>query len=240
MSTKPDWRTVNETLMTHDRKPNDEPPTTEEILAYVNGKLPADAEERMRERLLDYPELVRALATPFPSEPAQPGDPDYLSDAEWSDHWAAFEKRMGRGRVVEFRRNAISAIAAVVAIVFAGLYFAAESKMRRPGIAGEEVQLSADLRRGPADPLPIHLQGDYVLLRPILRDEAHDTYRLAIFDENDRREVWRSGALEAEGKLLVVVPRAFLSPGTYHIRVYGLDGTREELVGNYAVQVYPR
>ncbi|HEY0372206.1 MAG TPA: hypothetical protein VGD79_09410 [Thermoanaerobaculia bacterium] len=236
MSIKPDWRTVNELPMTHDRKRNDEPPTTEEILAYSRGKLSAEAEEQMRERLMDYPDILRALAVPFPNEPAQPGDPDYVSDEEWPQHWAALQKRMDRGRVVEFRRHAWTALAAIVAIVFVGLYWQAERKLGQPGVV-EEIVLNTETRRGPGGPpQPIHVSGDSVLLRAPLAVQPNTEYRLAFFDESGTRELWSSDALRPEGDLRVLVRRQFLSPGLYQIRVYA----NEERLDEYIVQVYPR
>lgn len=238
MSTKPDWRTVNEPLMTHDRKRNDEPPTTEEILAYANGKLSPDDEERMRERLMNYPDLLRALAVPFPTEPAQPGDADYVSDEEWPEHWAALQKRMNGGRVVEFRRHAWTALAAVIAIVFAGLYWQAERKLGQPRIPAEEVvQLNVESRRGPGEiPAPVHIAGDSVILSvPVA--EAHAKYRMVILDEDGTREKWRSDLLDAAR---IEVPKSFLAPGIYRIHVYGVDGARETMLVDTAVQIYPR
>jgi hypothetical protein len=70
-------------------KSGEEPPTSDEMLAYINGELSADEEADFRSRVIHYPELVRTLVAQFP-EPAAPGDDDYLSDAEFSRHWDEF------------------------------------------------------------------------------------------------------------------------------------------------------
>lgn len=242
MTTKPDWHTVNELPMTHDRKPNDEPPATEEILAYMHGELSPDAEEQMRERLMEYPDLLRALSVPFPNEPAAPGDADYVTDEEWPEHWAALQKRMDRGRVAEFRRPSWigTALAAIVAIVFAGLYWQAERKLGQPRVTGDEIQLIDMARRGPGGtPQAIHFQGDFVLLSVRLAGEPRAAYRVAMVDDSDNREVWRSDAVQSQGDLhlhLQIPRRSLVSGNVYRIRVYG----DEELLGDYVVEFYAR
>src|SRR3712207_3458883 len=93
MITKTDWRTVNEQLM-NDHRPRLDPPTADEMLAYTRGELSAEDEQRLQERLVRHPDLVRTLTAPFPTEGAKPGDPDYVSDEEYPAHWRALHARM--------------------------------------------------------------------------------------------------------------------------------------------------
>jgi hypothetical protein len=240
MSTKPDWRTVNEQLMTQKHEHDGEPPTTEEILAYSRGELSPDEEERMRERLVSHPEILRALAVPFPSEGAGPGEPDYLTDEEWPEHWAVLQKRMHRGRVVDFRRHAWTALAAVLALVFAGLYWQAERKAGRPRSVGEEVELRSELRRGPGGPpQTVVVEDDTVVLSASVTDRDDDAFRMAIFDADGTRELWRSERLHprSDQSVAIVVPRSFLSPGDYRISLYGVQGSREESLATYTVHI---
>jgi hypothetical protein len=76
----------------------EEPPTSDEMLAYINGELSAEEEADFRSRVIHYPELVRTLAARFP-EPAAPGDDDYLSDAEFSRHRDDFHQRVDRDTI---------------------------------------------------------------------------------------------------------------------------------------------
>lgn len=244
MITRSDWQTVNEQRMAADRERLGGPPPTEEILAYLRGELSAEDEERMRERLVCHPELMRALAVPFPKEGAEPGDPDYVSDEEWPAHWASLQKRMKGGRVADFRRHGWTALAAVVALVFAGLYWQAESKSRRPQVAGEEVTLLSDVRRGPAGPpQPVVIDGDAVVLAAVVTaPEEHDAYRIAIFDRNGSRRLWQSEAVRprSDRRVAIRVPRAFLASGDYRIVLYGLEGSREESLAMYSVHAILR
>ena len=87
MITKSDFDAVFQ-RMTEEERAKNQPPTSEEMLAYTRGELSEDDAEAFRERVMAYPELVRMLAEPFP-EPAQPGDADYLSEHEFARLWRA-------------------------------------------------------------------------------------------------------------------------------------------------------
>src|ERR1051325_10204358 len=65
MITKTEWQGLHQQLMADERKRMGDPPTAEEVLAYMSGELSAEEEERIRERLVCYPELVRTLTAPF-------------------------------------------------------------------------------------------------------------------------------------------------------------------------------
>ena len=133
MTTKSEWQAVNQALMADDRRRAGEPPAAEEVLAYMRSELSAEEAARVRERLVCHPDLVRTLTGSFPTEGAQPGDADYMSDREFASHWALLERRLKRGRVVEFW-PVLGAIAATLAVVFAGLYWQARKELTTPHV----------------------------------------------------------------------------------------------------------
>src|SRR6266540_3152077 len=151
MITKSDFQAVNQELMAGARRRLGEPPTSEEMLAYTRGEMSPEEEASFRERLLCYPELVRTLTAPFPTEGAAPGDPDFLSDEELAKHWASLQTRMqGRsreGRVVPFWR-AFGAIAAALAVALGALLWRAEWKLAQPRVVSDEQVLLPDGQRG--------------------------------------------------------------------------------------------
>src|SRR5688572_17069965 len=109
MNTKSDWDAVRQQLMADERRRVELPPTSEEMLAYTRGELSAEEEERMRERLVCYPELVRTLTEAFPDEDPRPGDAGYVSDEEMTRRWAEIQSRVRHnpptgGRVLQFTR----------------------------------------------------------------------------------------------------------------------------------------
>jgi hypothetical protein len=94
MITKSDLQKANDELLAAERARLGDPPTAGELAAYARGELAPEAEARVRDLLVAYPELTGALLEPFPTEPARPGDADYLPDAEFATHWASLQQRM--------------------------------------------------------------------------------------------------------------------------------------------------
>jgi hypothetical protein len=221
-----------------------EPPASDEMLAFMRGELSAEDEARFRERLIPYPDLVRTLTAPFPTEGAEPGEEDYLSDEQFSEHWAAMQKRMPRGAVVRFWPS-IAAIAATLALVFGGLYWRDHVELGQPRVftVEDQVLLPDGNQRGSASSAAtVTPQGDWYSLVPVLMDErAFDSYRVELFDArvDPERSLWSMGGLRRGEKatLIVAVPRSFLSPGIYRLAIYGSKGGREKRVNVYTIRI---
>jgi hypothetical protein len=233
--------------MAGDRQRRIEPPTAEEMLAFTRGELTAEEAARIRERLIAHPELVRTLTAPFP-EPAEPGHPDYLSDDEFAERWAALQKRRQRpegGRVLQFWR-AFGAIAAALAVVFGTMLWRERMELRKPRAVWEQLDLYPDGRRGPGgESNQLTAGGDSVLLLPELgTDPSIDSYRAEIVDAavDPPRMVWKSDALHRSdnGSLVILVRRDFFKPGKYQLRVYGITGARQEPLSTYTIRVPPQ
>ncbi len=245
MMTKTEWQAVNQAMMAEDRRRLGEPPTSEEMLAYARGELSAEEEARVRERLVAYPELVRTLTAPFPSVGAEPGDPDYMPDGELAAHWASLQKRMSRGRVVQFW-PALSAIAATLALVFGALLWQARVELREPRVtAWNEQLLLPDNQRGGGEPVTtLRPGGDaYVLVPALIDQRSFDGYRVEILDAaaNPPRSLWSMSGLRrrADDTFVIRIPRAFLGAGKYQVVLYGVNGAREERLASYTVRVQP-
>jgi hypothetical protein len=248
MITRTDWQAVHDQLMADERGRLGDPPTAEELLAYTRGELPAEEEARVRHRLVLYPDLVRTLTEPFPIEGAEPGDSDYLSDEEFSRHWASMQRRMSRkqpvsgARVLQFWRVA-AALAAGLAIVFGTLLWQSFERLSAPRLIGGEQVLLPEGHRGAGDELatPLTAAGDNVALVLTLLDaRSFDRYRFEILRRGDSRPIWSAELQrpdETSQSFAIVVPRRFLKPGTYQIVVYGATGNREERLAGYALRV---
>ncbi|MEA2325399.1 MAG: hypothetical protein QOE68_358 [Thermoanaerobaculia bacterium] len=241
MITKSELSAANRALMAEDRLSNGDPPTAEEMLAYTRGELTPDAEARIRERLIAYPELLRTLTAPFP-EGAEPDHPDYLSDHEFARHWKALQKRRQRpDRTPQYWR-AFGAIAAALAVVFGGLLWRAQTELKKPLAVWEQQDLYPDGQRGlGGQPNTLTAKGEsYLLVPPLPADLAVDKVRAEIVDvANPSRTVWSSKALPRtpDGSLVIVVPREFLKPGTYRLVVYGITGERQEPLRSFTLRV---
>jgi len=243
MITKSDWQSVKQELMADERR-RLEPPTAEEALAYTRGELSAEEEARIQERLVCYPELVRTLTAEFPAEGAEPGDPDYVTDAEFTMHWEAMKKRMSpaprEGRVLQFWRWT-AAVAATIAIVLGGSLWQATIRMAQPRVVWDQQVLYPDGRRGGGqDAVLLTGQGESVLLAvPLIGQRDYTRYRLEIVDAGSARAVWSSGPLAPrdDETFVILVPRRFFEPGLYQVAVYGITGAAEERLATYSVRV---
>jgi hypothetical protein len=257
MITKSELQKANEKLMAESREHLGEPPTAEQLRAYSRGELAESEEERIREFLAAYPELAASLVVPFPTEGAEPGDPDYLSDAEYPAHWAAMQQRMSSHpvaqpeRVLRFHRRLSFALAAMLVLAFGGILLQAQSNRRlahelaSPRIAFEERILSPDGRRGMSDEFtPLDSNGNAYLLRPsLVNADPYPSYRAEILDASasSPHVLWNAPSIprHEDDSFAILVPREFLSSGgRYRIVLYGLDaGGHESRLATYGVRV---
>ena len=252
MITKSDWQTAHREMTAEERRMLGEPPTAEEMLAYSRGELAAENAARVRVWLVTNPDLARALMQPFPDDHAQPGDRDFLSQDELSRHWVSLQQRIRESspgsRLLRFPAP-WTALAAAIALVFAGLYWQAESKARRLDRELREPQalesqlLLPDGRRGVEQATLLTATGDRLVLDLALFDASRfETYRVEMSDGTAGASPWRSTATRAadEETLSINVSRAFLKPGKYQLVVYGIAGGREQKLDSYTLRVPSR
>jgi hypothetical protein len=146
------------------------------------------------------------------------------------------------GRVLPFR-NALTAIAAALAVVFAGLLWQAKMELRRPRALPQQM-LAPDGQRGAggADATTLVATGDAYLLTPMLVSEQRfEAYRFELVDASGSSR-WSSGLVRRgdDDTLAVLVPRSFLPPGRYKLVLYGVSGERREQLDTYSVRVLPQ
>ena len=235
MITKSEWRSINESLNSEERA-RLEPPAFDEVLQYMRGELPAEDEERMRERLVPFPELVRALTAQFPTEGAKPGDPDYVSDDEFAKQWAFLKHRAKRKSASQFWP----------AIVFGGLFWRAQTQLQiertMPRVASDEQPLVPDGQRGGGEEhARLTAQGDSILLDARIVPSSFDDYRLTIIDAtNADHALWSTPVLHraSNESFAILVPRAFLKNSSkVQVVLYGVSGAREEKLATYTLLV---
>jgi hypothetical protein len=242
MIRKSDWQAVQDEMLAEDRLNLGEPPTDEELRAYSSGVLPPEEEERVRALLVAYPELARAMATPFPTD-----DTESLPEQEVSRQWRSFRaqvaasKESGQkasgGKVLQFWR-ASAALAAGLALVFGGLLWR-EMTRHDPHVLGDGQVLYADgARGGSRQPALVTPDADsMVLIVPLFNAGASQRYRLEIADKT--HTLWRSDVLTrpADDAFRIELARGYLRPGTYHVVLYGADGAREQRLETYSLRV---
>jgi hypothetical protein len=234
MITKSELQAVLDEMRTQENRTRPEPPTADEMLAYRDGTLSADDEARVRELLLCWPELLHALMTSVPDD-----DADALPPAVLERQWQAMRDDLGiarSARILTFR-NAITSIAAALAIVFGGLFWQAQRDAHRPRVLAP-LSLTSGSVRGPGGNPTTLSSGDDAALSIPLSDESHfESYRVVILDESDR-EVWRSDPVRPQDETLtVLLPRAFASPGRYWLVLHGTRGDHDETLERHSLRV---
>jgi hypothetical protein len=252
MITKSDWEAVRDEMVA-DRRRLGEAPSAEEMMAYERGELSESDAERVRGWLVANPDVARALIEPFPTNGAAPGDPGFLSDAELSNQWIALQRRIHApdpapaGRVVRFPARWIG-LAAAVALVFAGLFWRADSEVRRltrqlsePHMVGQHggALWPDQNRRGAAQEpqitVPAGRDADFDVM--LAAESPFPQYRLEL-SETGSQLSWKSPVSQAvDGALSIHIPHQFLKPGNYRIVVYGVTGEHEERLDSYSFRV---
>src|SRR5207237_231347 len=170
----------------------------------------------------------------------EPGDEDYLSDREFASHWTALQRRMKRGRVVELW-PLFGAIAATLAIVFAGLFWQARKELMTPRVL-DAVVLTRDGQRGVGnEAVTLTGQGDSTLLVLSTSDQtSFEQFRVEIVDAmKPQKPLWSSSARARtnEELIAIVVPRKYLKPGKVQVLLYGVSGARQEVLASYTLRV---
>lgn len=223
------------------------PPSAEEVLAYVQGRLSEAEEVRVRELLVAHPDMLRAATMPFPSGDAEPGGDGYLSEHEVARQWKSFQRSTGASR--DRSRNswrATAAIAAALAVTLGALLWQSTENARRltqqltePRVAGYQLLLP-DGQRGPGGVPTLTPVGDsYLIATPILGATPFDTYHLEIVDLTTNRSVWRRDNLAHPDSetFAILIPRETFHPGMFQIVLYGVNGQVIEKLATYTVSV---
>ncbi|HEX7828271.1 MAG TPA: hypothetical protein VF787_01385 [Thermoanaerobaculia bacterium] len=245
MTNQSEWQEANRELIAEARRKFGEPPTAEEMFAYSRGEMSEEEADRIREMLLAYPELARAYSAEFPEAPV-PGDADYVPEAEVDAAWNALQSRLGaNGKIVRFR-NFPTAVAALLAVVFFGLFVYAEGRARHyrglaitgPVVVREFQEFDADTPRGGAIPQTLIGVGDlYAMsLRP-LTGVRYESYRIEMVRDGEEPIRINDAKLDDKDSFNIVIPRGLVRPGDYRLRIYGMDGRDDHDAGTILVRV---
>lgn len=243
MITKSELQAIHGQILA-ERRGRLDPPTNEELFAFMRGDLTPDEETRVRELLIAYPEFARAVAEPFPEDDAEPGEIGSVSDRRLNAQWQSLQRLIHGDPQVRFWRRSALALAAAAVIAFAGLAWQS-MRVRQaslaPRVSVDEQMLLPGGERGAGEPevTIVPREGSFRLIIPLINAGNFPAYRLEIVRDGEGRALWTSGPLPrpANDMFHVVVPAGFFAPGRYQIVVFGLSGARQERLAGYALNV---
>lgn len=245
MISKSEWNAVNDEVTADARRKFGDPPTAEEVLAYSRGELSPDEEERMRELLVCYPEIARAMFASEPDEDARPGEPGYVSDAELGQRFAALQERLPistpvpppraqHGRVLMWRYVPIAA----ALMLLSGLYIQSAMEVRRlsqelnaPRVGEDERVVTSDARRGGGTGVTLDPNSSSYTVVVSTGASTFADYRLELLDYATQKPIWKSALLhrtrDDNQTFSIFFGREYLPPGEYQVFVYGVENGSE-------------
>jgi hypothetical protein len=228
-------------------------PTPQELAAYHAGELPPEAEARVLDHLAICRECSDLLLdiSGFADLKPPAGVPE-LTDAQVEQDWQALRAKMrvGEGRkertaeVVPIRPMGPAArparwtslllpvaasLLAVIGFSF-GLYQSVQvSRLSRPRVV--PVISSADVERGETIPRVSSQNGGVIYLEPGPEKE-YPRYEAELIGGEEVLARFPIGPID--GSASIMVPP--LEPGSYHIRLYGIEGGRAELSSDFSFE----
>lgn len=248
------WKAIVEEVIADRRRAMGERPSLDELIELREGRLSADARERVLERAAVDPEVAGELldVLDYPALPLADGEPD----AEWkTERWRRFKERSGEeageseiapGEVVPWPRAAdrrpeatsspwMKMAATFLVGTLAGTLgmLALRQRPQEPAAPARNVEtvgLSLDSEpgsRGGRVRLPETAEWVLLTIGSGRLPPASD-YGILVRD-NAGVEVWRHDGLEpgTGGLLTVLVPVTVLQPGGYLAEIYP-DGDFED------------
>lgn len=251
MISKNQWEAATRELIAKDRSSIGPPPTFEQVEALSRGELSDDEAERVREVLSHYPDMLRILTEPFPTDAE-----DVLTEEQLAADLARIRSRIKRAPNVPSQPVAfparhssarVLALAAGFTIALALGSLAVWRLTSEPRSTQTKVIFADGVRgatRGAPDQAPAQLstETDYNLQLVVSARGAAPECRVELYDVSREPEAHLRTQehlqQRADGTYLVALPTDDLEPGLYRLALY--DAARNELLANYTFRLSRR
>lgn len=259
MGGREDFDRALEAIVAAKREQLGEPPTPEELLAYLDGELDDAARQSVEARIAVYPDAARALAdlASFPDVEPAPGTVE-PTDEEIAATWQDLRQRLGNSRpaslppkpieAVRRRRPPVWRLAAAALVLLAagwtgGFLVGRSASAPTEGAVNvtiaELAPLEDAIRSSPAA-VELPAGSEELVLVLGLPDEGRFTdYRADVVDAAGSRLWSRQGLRPTPlGTFHLAFRRGALSPGTYQIHLYGQEERgRGTLLATYGLRL---
>lgn len=238
------------------------PPSSRDLARYAAGDLPEEEAERIRDHLALSAagrDEVLALNLPLPSEP--PSEEYRVSDDEVDEAWRKLAADLDIAAADEAppavesdRRSWMDSlkdffafpatVPALAAAVLLGVIGASQWHRETPwlNVLVVDLEPKSHVERsvpGPEDVLRSGGQPQVWNLNVTDLTE-YSSYEVEILDERED-VVWSGRARQRAraGNLNVHVPSKYLGPGTYQVKLYGLEDGKRKLLEEYVARIAP-
>jgi hypothetical protein len=264
MGGREDFDRALEAIVAEKREQLGEPPTPEELLAYLDGELDDAARQVIEAKIAVYPDAARALAdlASFPDVEPAPGTVE-PTDEEIAATWHVLRHRLGDTQPVSPplpisipsatpvsrpRRLPAWRLAAAAAIVLAagwaagflmGRSVSAPQPEAAVNVAIAELAPLEDANRSSPESVEMPARSEELVLVLGLADEGNfPDYGAEIVDAAGAKLWSRQGLRPTSlGTFHLAFRRGALAPGTYQIHLYGQDGERGTLLATYGLRL---
>lgn len=223
-------------------------PEVDDWLAYHNGKLAEDAEERLRGHLVACPDCVSLLLDieAFHHSPAAQD----VSELELASAWREFRRRNSTpaaSRRWRWRRRLPWAASLVVGVLGAAGWFSehrTSTDLEAQLAALQQPQLNVPIYdlyhdttvRSGGEQQRVVVDGDSLVTLVLHLDAEPQHSDLEVEIGRGATVVWRSRGLQAHPDFFTVklaLPQGFLEAGEHRVRLYGVDGDERILLEEF-------
>ena len=227
----------------------------DELVQYHEGRLDPEGEARVQDHLVGCRECTTTLLD-LDSLSAGDSEPDRsVAELDTAAAWRDMQRRMDGNRAqstVSGTGRGWRAMAAALAIAALGLTFATLHFRRE----ANELLVAATAEAPRVNPTIVYLDAvtrgaqegsgvtavdaseDFLIIFTPATLESFEHYAVE-FRNADGDEIWRQGGirLTRHGTVRIEIPGGWLPAGELAIDFYGIDGSRLESVGGYALTV---
>lgn len=251
MISKNQWEAATRELIAKGSAKIGPPPTFEQVEALSRGELSDEEAERVRETLSHYPDMLRILTEPFPTDAE-----GVLTEEQLTADLARIRSQIKRAPNAPAAPIAFPplhssaraiALAAGFAIALAIGSLAVWRLTSEPRAIQTKVIFADGVRggsRGGPDQAPAQLSTDtdYNLQLVVSARGASPECRVELYDVSAEPPAhqWTREHVQqrADGTYLVDLPTDGLEPGLYRLALY--DAVRNELLANYTFRLSRR
>ena len=236
--------------ITNRRPAPDDHPAPEKLSAYLANELSPEEDDALQEHLAACTlctglllDLQRLLDPPQEDRPRE-GVADFETAAEWRE----LKEKLGRTwspPVVVPKRRFLPrvvgspALAAVLALLLLGTSYRMivleRARVRPTSVEVKTIEAQGSKKGASAAPMTFRL--GKVAMFDTHSEHPYSSYRLSFIDKDGQTQAKVEAPEDENGMIGVLLPQGSLTPGDYHVKVLGLEGTTTHPVQEFNIRI---